>query len=111
MSKRQKREQKKRDQASKDRKREILQRRETAVEMRVRIDNKAAEVARRSRESYIAEWQPSADQHATDGDYEWMSSALEGYDKILEIGCGTGQSTMALLRRGHSVVSIEENPF
>lgn len=30
---------------------------------------------------------------------------------VLEIGCGTGQSTLSLLEAGHSVVAVDQNPY
>lgn len=39
---------------------------------------------------------------------EW--SNLQPGDRILEIGCGTGQLTMDFLRRGYSVVAVEKGP-
>ena len=42
--------------------------------------------------------------------YEWMAEFVEGYPRVLEIGTGTGEGTRALLERGHTVISIDENP-
>jgi SAM-dependent methyltransferase len=39
-----------------------------------------------------------------------MEEQIRDYHSILEIGCGTGQSTEVLLSNGHKVVAIEENP-
>lgn len=41
--------------------------------------------------------------------YDWMSSNIENYKNILEIGCGAGYSTLNLLRKGHNVTCIEFN--
>lgn len=62
------------------------------------------------REEYIQNWQINADSHAEQGHYHWMADQVEGYTHILEIGCGVGHSTLALLNRKHTLVCIEENP-
>lgn len=62
------------------------------------------------RRNYANDWneRDSAD-FEKEGYYEWMTSFVEGYTKILEIGTGSGRSTAALLNAGHKVISIEEN--
>ena len=51
----------------------------------------------------------SAEFFYKNGDYGWMSEKVEAYDVILEIGCGTGYSTLSLIEGGHKV--IENNEF
>ena len=37
-----------------------------------------------------------------------MADNLTGHKKVLEIGCGTGYSTLALLEKGYDVIAIEK---
>ncbi len=62
------------------------------------------------RKQYLQHWRVSANHHRTQGHYAWMAALLDGYPRTLEIGCGVGHSTLALLKNGHTVVCIEENP-
>lgn len=62
------------------------------------------------RKKYIPEWNITSSFFDEQGYYTWMSNQVSGYEHILEIGCGVGYSTLALLKNGHSVTSIEENP-
>ncbi|MBR3601171.1 MAG: methyltransferase domain-containing protein [Lachnospiraceae bacterium] len=38
-----------------------------------------------------------------------MASAIENHDIVVEIGCGTGYSTLSLIENGHRVIAIEKN--
>lgn len=60
---------------------------------------------------YSEQWNSSADYFYNNGSYNWMCSNIKRYKTILEIGCGTGQSTLSLLENKHKVVSIEKNNF
>lgn len=62
------------------------------------------------RKQYLQNWRVNANHHRTQGHYVWMAALLDGYPRTLEIGCGVGHSTLALLKNGHTVVCIEENP-
>ncbi len=62
------------------------------------------------RREYTRNWRVNANSHRNQGHYAWMTAQVEGYLRILEIGCGVGHSTLALLKNGHSVVCVEENP-
>lgn len=62
------------------------------------------------RKQYLQNWRVNANHHRTQGHYAWMAALLDGYPRTLEIGCGVGHSTLALLKNGHTVVCIEENP-
>lgn len=56
--------------------------------------------------NFIVYWQQEGDSYARRGDYDWMASLLNG-QRVLEIGCGVGFGTAALLRRGLSVLAID----
>lgn len=64
----------------------------------------------RLRKDYIKSWGINSDGHLAQGHYEWMAARVDGFQRTLEIGCGVGHSTLALLAQGHTVVCIEENP-
>ena len=63
-----------------------------------------------AREKYAEGWSQDAAAFEADGHYSWMCNFLEGFDRILEVGCGDGRSTIELARRKHSIISIDENP-
>lgn len=64
----------------------------------------------RFRKDYIKSWGVNSKGHLDQGHYGWMAERVNGYPRTLEIGCGVGHSTLALLKQGHTVVCIEENP-
>ncbi len=43
--------------------------------------------------------------------YDWMAEDLSLLQRLIEFGTGGGHSTLSLLRQGHSVIGIDENPF
>lgn len=61
------------------------------------------------RRKYAREWEISSKHLAETGCYGWMAEKLNASGLLLEIGCGNGQSTIELLRRGNRVVAVEEN--
>ncbi|WP_144524336.1 hypothetical protein [Bacillus thuringiensis] len=61
------------------------------------------------RSEYADKWSQSANAHKLNNDYEWMTSFIKGYDRILEIGTGDGSSTLSLVKNGHTVIGIDEN--
>lgn len=44
------------------------------------------------------------------GYYTWMVDKLTAYKIVLEVGCGTGYSTLALVERGYKVIAVDKNP-
>lgn len=66
---------------------------------------------RRERERYVEEWtSENARLFEEGGHYAWMAEQLNGHSRILEVGSGDGRGTLALLKAGHSLVSVDENP-
>lgn len=66
---------------------------------------------RNLRLEYSEQWEESAEFFNRNKDYEWMAKKVESYDVILEIGCGTGYSTLSLLKKRRKVVVVENNEF
>ncbi|MGY6127024.1 class I SAM-dependent methyltransferase (plasmid) [Paraburkholderia strydomiana] len=64
----------------------------------------------RHRREYAGEWEVSSANLDDQGCYAWMAGELGVSGRVLENGCGTGLSTLALLRAGNRVVSVDENP-
>ncbi|WP_430885097.1 hypothetical protein [Fusibacter sp. JL216-2] len=64
-----------------------------------------------AKKLYAQQWDASADNLDNNNNYSWMCDCVKDYPKILEVGSGTGQSTLALLNAGHKVVSIEVNEY
>ncbi|MDD3417683.1 MAG: methyltransferase domain-containing protein [Lachnospiraceae bacterium] len=61
-------------------------------------------------EDYASQWDISAKYFYDKEYYSWMAKGIEEYYTILEVGCGTGYSTLALVQAGHKVIAIEKNP-
>jgi len=55
---------------------------------------------------FIAYWAVEGEAYVRRGDYEWMASLVPG-QRVLEIGCGVGFATQALLARGLDVLAID----
>lgn len=62
------------------------------------------------RTSYASRWRVTAGSFDAAGHYEWMAEQVRDYHRVLEVGTGVGHSTLALLRAGHQVVGVDENP-
>lgn len=58
---------------------------------------------------YANQWDVSAQHFYSNGYYSWMADKLFKYKTILEIGCGTGYSTLALLQKGYFVIAVDKN--
>lgn len=57
---------------------------------------------------YADEWNVSSQYFYKNEYYNWMADNITGHKKVLEIGCGTGYSTLALLEKGFDVTAIEK---
>ena len=55
---------------------------------------------------FLAYWQREGEIYARSGDYDWMAAQVDG-QRILEVGCGMGFGTEALLRRGGCVLAVD----
>ncbi|WP_153147191.1 class I SAM-dependent methyltransferase [Dechloromonas sp. H13] len=58
---------------------------------------------------FLGYWRSEGDAYARHGDYEWMASLVTG-SRVLEIGCGLGFGTAALVARGLAVLAIDTLP-
>lgn len=56
--------------------------------------------------SVYPRWQEEAEKHWRAGDYAWMAGHVGGRC-VLEIGCGAGFSTLALVQAGCTVLVLE----
>jgi 2-polyprenyl-3-methyl-5-hydroxy-6-metoxy-1,4-benzoquinol methylase len=63
-----------------------------------------------ARKRYVKEWEITSTFFQREGHYAWMASQVSGNERVLEIGCGIGFSTLAKANAGHCVVVVEENP-
>lgn len=60
-------------------------------------------------EQYATHWQENSKFFSSNGCYEWMASYLGQSSAVIEIGCGSGGSTLALAKRAQKVVVVEVN--
>lgn len=59
-------------------------------------------------ESFVAYWQHEGERYFAAGHYDWMAAQTPpGF--VLEVGCGLGFSTVALLRSGRRLLAIERS--
>ena len=58
---------------------------------------------------YADQWEVSSKHFYENDCYKWMTDQIREHKTVLEIGCGTGYSTLELLRSGHKVISIDKN--
>lgn len=61
-------------------------------------------------QEYADQWNVSAKHFYDKGYYSWMAQALDGLHTVVELGCGTGYSTLALVEKRHKVIAIDKNP-
>ena len=57
---------------------------------------------------YAEQWDVSARFFYEQGYYSWMAQQIEQMHTVVEVGCGTGYSTLALVENGHNVIAIEK---
>lgn len=60
-------------------------------------------------QEYAHEWKASAAHFAANRHYAWMIQQLGNKPLVLEVGCGSGASTLSLAQAGMRVVSLEDN--
>lgn len=58
---------------------------------------------------YANQWSESAKYFYNKGYYGWMADKLNPYKTVVEIGCGTGYSTLALVEKGYKVIAVDKN--
>ncbi len=58
---------------------------------------------------FITYWEDEGLTYARHGDYDWMAALVPGA-RVLEIGCGVGFATQALVARGLAVLAIDTLP-
>ncbi|SKC80005.1 class I SAM-dependent methyltransferase [Maledivibacter halophilus] len=63
------------------------------------------------KKEYSEQWDKSSAFFYNNNDYNWMCGLIKSYNTVLEIGCGTGYSTLALIKNGHKVIAIEKNEY
>lgn len=72
--------------------------------------NEVKEFIQTQRTDYLNNWgYGNALKFEADGHYKWMADFLNEFERILEIGTGDGRATLELVKRGHKVVSLDEN--
>src|SRR3954464_9763491 len=62
--------------------------------------------------AYLDYWRHNATSLALQGCYGWMAAQLDFLKpkRILDIGCGTGEATLALFQRfSPDIIAIDEN--
>lgn len=61
------------------------------------------------RREYAEQWEVSSKYFYDKKYYNWMQKKIGNYSIILEVGCGTGYSTLTLLKNGHKVIALDKN--
>ena len=63
------------------------------------------------RAEYLDDWENgNSSKFETDQHYVWMAGFLNGFERMLEVGTGDGRATLELAKRGHKLISLDENP-
>lgn len=60
----------------------------------------------RTLAEFMAYWEAEGLAYVRRGDYDWMAAQQPG-KRVLEIGCGVGYSTSALVARGAAVLALD----
>lgn len=63
------------------------------------------------KRQYADQWEVSSKHFYKNGCYGWMAEQLEPFEIVLELGCGTGFSTLELLKCGHKVIAVDKNEY
>lgn len=58
---------------------------------------------------FLGYWAKEGEAYAGHGDYQWMATLVPG-KRVLEIGCGLGFGTAALVARGLAVLALDTLP-
>lgn len=58
---------------------------------------------------FLGYWETEGQSYVRRGDYDWMASLIPG-KRVLEIGCGVGFATQALIGHGCQVLAIDSLP-
>lgn len=58
---------------------------------------------------FLGYWEKEGETYAAHGDYDWMASLVPG-KRVLEVGCGLGFGTAALVDRGFAVLALDTLP-
>ena len=58
---------------------------------------------------FLDYWHQEGEAYVRAGDYEWMAALVPG-QRVLEIGCGLGFGSVALVARGLDVLAIDSLP-
>lgn len=64
-----------------------------------------------SRELYLNDWDYTSSLYHEKGYYEILCEEFQSFNNVLEIGSGSGYSTLALSKKSSQVISIDENVF
>lgn len=64
-----------------------------------------------TQEEYACEWNKSAEHFDKNSHYKWLLDQLGTPGKVLEIGCGSGISTIRIAERAESVVAVDASEF
>lgn len=62
-------------------------------------------------EQYAHEWSKNSNFFDSNNHYNWMNESLGEASLVLEVGCGSGFSTLALLKTNRKVLVIETNSY
>jgi protein-L-isoaspartate O-methyltransferase len=60
-------------------------------------------------DEYAAQWQENSKFFSENNYYDWMASCLGQSATVVEIGCGSGRSTLALAKVTNRVIAVEVN--
>jgi hypothetical protein len=66
---------------------------------------------KKSKLLYSDEWRETSDEYSILGIYDWCVRQICDSSNVLEIGSGTGNSTIKILESGKNVTSIESNEY